>query len=329
MKGHMLKKEDYAALMSCATVQDAAGYLRSSTPYRDVLSHADINTVHRGLLENLLRKNAFMTYIRITGFEQLNKQEFYNFRIIWAEIQEILRIIRFINAGSDGYINDAPMYINDYISFDLLDLAQVKSFEELAAFFGKKGYGDVLRRFVPQKGEKADYTACEMALRRQYYSRIMKSADKFDDDISGRLKELIGTHNDLTNIINSYRMKLYFHEDDEHISEMMLPYGRITSKKLPELYEYADAERFASQLSKTKYGRFMKQRGIEGEEFESAVFRLKYLYARRALSISQDAPLSVYAFSYLADNEVSNIIRVIESIRYNMPQSETERLLVI
>ena len=32
-----------------------------------------------------------------TGFEQLNKQEFYNFRIIWAEIQEILRIIRFIN----------------------------------------------------------------------------------------------------------------------------------------------------------------------------------------------------------------------------------------
>ncbi len=324
----MFGREEYSALIACPGVPEAAAYLRDSVRYADVLSGVDISSVHRGMLESLLRKSAFMTYIRITGFEQLNKQEFYNFRILWAETEELLRCIRHINAGSDGFINDAPIYIYDYTVFDLTGLAQVRTFAELVAFLKGTRYDDVLKPLAPKNGENVDYTACEMALRKLYYSRIMRSAEMFEPGVSRKLKELIGAQNDLTNIINSYRMKMYFHEDTEDISKRMLPYGKMKASKLPELYEFADEGMFRSQLARTRYGRSMKYHEFDAEELEQAVFKLKYHYVRSALSSSQDAPLSVYAFCSLAENEVSNIIRVIESIRYNIPAAEIEKLLI-
>lgn len=92
--GKRVTPQDYAEMMNKQSVSEAAEYLKKNTHYSSVLASIDTNTVHRGMLEDLLRRSVFETYMRITGFEHISKQEFYNYKIIQTEINEILRCIR-------------------------------------------------------------------------------------------------------------------------------------------------------------------------------------------------------------------------------------------
>lgn len=330
--GRQLKAEDYAELMACRTVNEAAAYLKTSTHFCDALSAVDTNTAHRGMIEDVLRKSVFYEYMRITDFERLNKQDFYNFCIIREEIAELLRCIRYLNAddkNSVKYIQNLPLYINKYTSFDMLGLAQLRSFGELVEYLDKTPYKPIMKKLCPPKGEKADFTKCEIALRTYYYSRLFETARYFDEKTTEKLYELFGVQVDMTNIINGYRMTAYFHEEGKTIESLMLPFGKTAAKKMFDLYDAADAADFMARLGRTYYGRLMHENGFDAYDLETAAQKLRYMYARKALSDSQEAPVVVYAFEYLLQNEVSNIIRVIESVRYGVPASETERILVI
>ena len=94
--GKRLTQQDYLEMMSKQSVQEAAEYLKKNTHYSELLSSIDTNTIHRGMLENLLRRSVYDTYIRITGFEHISKEEFYNYKILQTEIDEILRCILYI-----------------------------------------------------------------------------------------------------------------------------------------------------------------------------------------------------------------------------------------
>lgn len=328
--GKRLRSDDFSEMLECRTVQEAAEFLKNTAAYGETLASVDTNTVHRGLLEDLLHKHEFMTYIRVAGFEQLNKQEFFNFRILREEIEQILECIRYINAGeTDKHIQTMPVYMNDYLSFDMIGLAQVKSFSDLLDFTSKTEYHNLLKFFAPEEGEKIDYTGCEVRLRRYYYNRLMESAKLFGKKTADELSEFIGVQTDLINIINSYRMTAYFHEDAEKIRRLMLPFGHMSQEKMEELYASADGEDFTRRLEKTYYGRLMKRSGIESDDLETAALRLQYDHFRRELASVQEAPAAVYAFNYLMENEVRNIIRVIEGIRYSVPRKNIEPLLIL
>ena len=121
--GKRIRPQDYTEMMNKQNVSEVAEYLKRNTHYNELLSSIDTNTIHRGMLENLLRRSVFETYMRITGFEHISKQEFYNYKILQTEIDEILRGIRFINAKSQKLITAVPMYINHLTSFVLLEPA--------------------------------------------------------------------------------------------------------------------------------------------------------------------------------------------------------------
>lgn len=327
--GKRVTPQDYAEMMNKQSVSEAAEYLKKNTHYSSVLASIDTNTVHRGMLENLLRRSVFETYMRITGFEHISKQEFYNYKIIQTEIDEILRCVRFINARSKKMITDVPIYINKLTSFDLIELAKIRNFKELLEFLRKTPYYDVLKRAKVNHDGFADVTSCETLLR-SYYIGMMKSSLHFKKSDAKQFMMLLETDIDLINVINAYRLTAFFGENEDTIEEDMLPfYGRLSAARQREIYSAPNSEEFIKRFSKTYYGKLMIENGYDINNLEHSARQLRYKYAKSALKRSSSAPLSVYAFIYLLEIEVRNLISIIEGIRYGVEAGKIASLIIM
>lgn len=327
--GKRVTPQDYAEMMNKQSVSEAAEYLKKNTHYSRVLASIDTNTVHRGMLENLLRRSVFETYMRITGFEHISKQEFYNYKIIQTEIDEILRCVRFINARSKKMITDVPIYINKLTSFDLIELAKIRNFKELLEFLRKTPYYDVLKKAKVNSDGFADVTNCETLLR-SYYIGMMKSSLHFKKSDADQFMTLLETDIDLINVINAYRLTAFFGENEDTIEEDMLPfYGRLSAARQREIYSAPNSEEFIKRFSKTYYGKLMIENGYDINNLEHSARQLRYKYAKSALKRSSSAPLSVYAFIYLLEIEVRNLISIIEGIRYGVEAGKIASLIIM
>lgn len=326
--GKRLKPQDYTEMMNRQSVSDVADYLKKNTYYGKLLASIDTNTIHRGMLENLLRRSVFETYMKITGFEHISKQRFYNYKIIQTEIDEILRCIRCINAGSAKLIQDVPVYINHLTSFDLLELAKINDFTGLLEFIRKTPYYDILKDISPDEDGKVDVTKCETLLRTYYINMLRNSAD-FRSSDSKQFISFLETEIDLINIINSYRLTAYFDASEDDIEKDMLTiHGRITAERHREIYSAPNAEEFIRRFAKTYYGKQMLRNGYDIANIEQSARRLRHKYARSILRRSGSAPLSVYAFIFLRETEVQNIISIIEGIRYGVESNKIASLII-
>ena len=63
--------------------------------------------------------------------------------------------------------------------------------------------------------------------------------------------------------------------------------------------------------------------------FEHELTKLRCNLARRSLVLAEDVSVSLYSMMYLLEIEVTNIITIIEGIRYQKDVSYIENLLVI
>lgn len=324
MNGRKLSKDDYIQLISCSTVTDAAGYLKRRTYYARALENVDTDRIHRGNLENILRRSFYEDYYRIANFEKVGDDEFYNYIVLKTEIDEILMCITHLNAGTDDHINTIPIYMNRYTSFDLTELARVRDFNGLLALIKGTPYAGIIKTMPPDTNGYMDYPACELALRTYYFRRLLKYAEKTNDD---EIRSFICSQIDMINIINAYRMKKHFNMTPEQVKAAMIPiYLAVPEKKIDALYAAKDMEEFAKQLRNTVYGRELTDDELSAPE--QALQRLKLRRARRAFSMAFSPPVVFYAFNTIADTEINNIIRIIEGIRYSLPADEISRLII-
>lgn len=327
--GRRITPKNYSEMIGMSSVSDVADYLKKNTHYSDILSTVDTGTAHRGLVESMLRKDLFQTYMKITRFEGLARHEFYNYMFIRTEVTEILSCIRNINSKSGKHIDTIQIYYNPYSSIDFIELAKVKSFPDLLSLLKRTPYYNVLSGIVPNEKGKVDFSECEIRMRTYYFRRLLESL-KVNKDDADALAFLINSDTDLINVINSYRLKAFFNEDVNVIEKNMLPFsGRLSSEKLKDIYSASTTEEFMVRFAKTYYGRQMADAGLDANDLEYSVQKLRYIYTKRALKRAETAPLSVYSFMTLRGIEVHNIITIIESIRYNLAPTQMEALLII
>ncbi len=333
--GHRLKQEDYAALIGCTSVAEAAGYLKKTQAYGSILEGVDTETVHRGNLEDILKRGFYENYFRMVNFQKIGNSEFYNYISVKTEIDEILICITHINAGTTDHITTLPIYMNRYTSFDLMELAHVRTYEQLLQLVEKTPYFDILAETAPPKKEDGtfghiDYGLCELKLRTYYAGRLISSVESFPEASRDKLRSYIGSQLDMINIINAYRMTKYFHAGDEVIKKRMIPiYLNISEKKMDELYAAEDEKVFIERLGQTYHGRQIAALGLDMSDPESALLRFRYRQTLRAFRMAFNAPECFFTYNTLRELEVKNIIRVIEGIRYSLPAKEISELLII
>lgn len=327
--GKRLTSDDYLELINKRNVSEVAEYLKKNTYYNTLLNSVDTHTIHRGMLESLLKRSVYEKYLKITSFENISKEEFYNYKIIQTEIDEILHCIRHINANSDKLIENIPIYMNNHTSFDMIKLAKITNFSELLKFLSSTPYSGILSETQTDEFGKADVTKCEILLR-TYYIKRLKSSLNFKKNVNAQFIKHLQTDIDLINIINAYRLTTFFQETIDVIEKNMLPfYGRLSAAKQHNIYCAPDSVEFINRFSKTYYGKQMLEYNYDINTLELSTQRLRHKYAKLMLKRSVSTPLSVYAYTFLLEIEVQNIISIIEGIRYNVDVNRIKSLIIM
>lgn len=329
MHGKMLTKQNYTDLMHKQTVNEIAAYLKKNTRYKDILASIDVNTIHRGLLENLVRKKNFNTYVQLCSFQHLGDTPFFNYEVKREEIEQLLSCILHINAGrNEEYIQTLPSYLIKHASFDMIALAKSKSFSDILKVIKDTDYYDDLKIVKPDANGQIDCLRCEVLMRTTFYENLLETIDKdFNGSTSKELKKSVMTQIDLINFINAYRMKAFYKAEAPRIKQYMLPfYGRMKKAQMNAFYEAKDDEEMIALFKKTIYSNKIEQ--IDPEILENAISFIRYKSASGALQNAQSAPVALYSFTYLCEIEEMNIISIIEGIRYKASPNFIEKLLI-
>lgn len=329
MYGRRLTHQNYRELTRKQTVNEVAAYLKQQTSYAPLLREVNENFIHRGQLENILKRDLFEQYMKVFHYLTRGELKFYRFLIMRMEINEVLSCIRLLNANrEEEYLITLPSFLAKYASFDLYALAKIRDFSELLKLLQQTQYYDILKKYDPSDGEKVDIIKIEIEFNKLYYSRILEIIDStFTGNVAAQVKNSFGMLIDLSNITSIIRLKKYFDAKSDYIVNLLLPfYFKVSHKDLRNIMDAPDADAAWKAACETYYGAAFRK--YDFEYLENYTQQIMFQYHKQLLAFSSSAPVAVVSFLQLKDIEIQNIIHVIEGIRYGLAPAEIEKLLV-
>lgn len=329
MYGRRLTQQNYRELTRKQTVNEAASYIKQQTAYGPLLRDVNENLIHRGQLENILRRDLFDEYLKIFHYVSRDEFNFYRFLVTKMEINEVLSCIRLLNAGREGeYIFSLPSFFAKHADFDLYKLAKLKSFDELLRLLVETPYYDILKKYDPAEGQKIDIVKIEIEFNKLYYSKILSIIRRtYSGEVQGQIKNSFGMQIDLSNIIDIIRLKKYFNAKSDYIKTLLLPfYFKVSRNQLDSIMEASDTDAVWQAACETYYGKAFKKFNFEFVETYSQ--QIMYQYHKHFFVTSTSAPLAATSYLQLKEIEIQNIIHIIEGIRYELAPAEIGKLLV-
>jgi V/A-type H+-transporting ATPase subunit C len=94
--GKRLRPEDYEELLRFKTIPDIVNYLKRNDKYTNTLANIYEDSLHRGQLEDLIRKSFFDNLTRLVKFVSTGDRKFYELDMIRREIDIVLSSVRSI-----------------------------------------------------------------------------------------------------------------------------------------------------------------------------------------------------------------------------------------
>lgn len=334
MYGNMLKSKQYEDLIICKSVPDIAAYLKNNTTYSNILGNVNEVTIHRGQLEVLLKKQAFENYSKIYHYLNGNDNDMFKMIIEEFEILEILRMILLLKANNPGeYIISLSGFLISKCHINLLELAKVRSFDDLLECLSNTHYYKILLKHKPtEENPKIDYISCEHSMYNHFFKRLFNMINnKTKKSEKIELNRLVGTRLDNLNMCNIYREKILFKSDPSQIKKRIFPFFRsLTKDKIEKVISSSDSDQ-VNKLMQELFSNDDKINNIDDEEvcyIENYTSRLKHKLCKHYLHLSNNVSTVFYAFYVLSQIEISNLIYIIEGIRYKVPSNKIKSLLV-
>lgn len=329
MYANQLSKEEYEELMRRNTVAEIAGYLKKNTHFAEALKDVRENNIHRGQLENMLRRDMFAQAIRLYHYADATQKKYYQLYMQQLEVDLILSRIRvLISQNYEDAIAEFPVFLKAYTSFDMIRLGSVHTFHELLEVLKDTIYYETILPFRVGKNEEAliDYTSIETALEKQYYAntfRIIKMTLKGLEASTVRAFFIAKTQ--LENIAKVYRYKKFFNAREDVIRNALIVVPGDASNELMEiLIAEKSAEGVLKRLKHTKYAIEVSPEGY----IEDATNRLIYDLAKRYFYQAQGGAVVFMSYLVLLSGELTNIINIIEGIRYQVNAEDIQKMLL-
>lgn len=331
MHGKQLKAQDYDELLHKRSVSEVAGYLKNETQYGLALKDVRENNIHRGQLENILRRDMLRQTMKLYRYAEASQKDFYQLHMQQIEMDLILQRIRvLISEQYEDAIAELPVFLKGYVSFDLLRLGSVHTFDELLDVLKKTMYYDVLLPYRTAKGKEGEiaYTACETALNKAYNEHVFEVIDHvMKGKTKKEVKELYGVDVELSNLTKIYRFKRYFGSREDVIRDSLIPvYTHISQKQMEEYLAEPTMKGFMKKLSESWY--HLNMDDDKRVYIEWYMDRFRFQQARKHLYYSQNAPIVFSSYLYLQKLELDNIINIIEGIRYNVDSEDIAKMLI-
>ena len=326
--GRLLTEENYNMLIDMKNVNEIAGYLKRNTYYKEILSNVDEDVIHRGQLENIIKTDIMKEYDKFLRFTSGNARKFLQSTYKKYETESLKIIFRRLETvggvmSAEGYL----LFLKNTSDVDFHKLIQSKDSLEFIENLKGTEYYDVLRPFTGS-GVKINLFNLEMVLDLHYFKFLYKRMHKF---LKGRdllpLTESFGVKTDVLNMLWIYRCKKYYNMKKEIIRNYILPFNAGLKKEtLNKLIDAEKIEDFLEIAATTKYASIFK-RDIDG--FFEVNFA-DYMYNIH-MKLFRKYPLSVTSavdYIHMKEYELSNIISIIEGIRYRLPPDKIKKFIV-
>lgn len=333
MYGKRITSTQYDEMIKCRSVNDLATYLKNETHFQTILFGINESNIHRGQLENLLRRDVFDQYTKLYHFTTSSHNDMFQSVIMEEEIKEILRMVLLLKAKNpQSYILDLPAYLISKAHVDLMEMAKVTTYDELIQVLGNTEYAAILRKYQPNENHPTiSYIACEHAFYEYFFEKtrhmirqVYRSNEQYE------LLRLLGIRIDLLNLTNIYRAKALFQTSEKNALKRVFPfYRKLSAQKIQEIAA-CDSKEAVEQKISNWFGK-VGQYGIEWDSnsyIEKLTDRITYHISRQYIHTSTHSSAVFYAFHTLSQLELTNVINIIEGIRYQISQDEIQNLIV-
>ncbi len=326
--GSFLKKSDYTALIQRNSVGAVVAFLKNTPRYAPVFKDVDENAVHRGQVEELLGSQVYMDCVRMRKFSSGKKDGILSFYIKKTESEQLIKALAAIKTKSQqSFYLSLPVYIMDNLSFDPAEVTGCKDFKELARVLERTKMYKPLVPYLDE--EKPDINKCVNIINCCYLKWAFSVIDRdFKGERKKLIKQFILRKTDIDNVLLCYRLKKFFDAEEEQIKELMLPYRyRVKESDIDAALRNQNP---TGALLTLLADRCVRKNIMVDESFpELAASKADYMYFRQRLALTNDETEAVFSLVILAENERTNLQKIIEGIRYGELPSEIEKLVII
>ncbi|GHU45843.1 hypothetical protein FACS1894120_1490 [Clostridia bacterium] len=328
--GRRLTDTELVSLMNCESVRAAVRLLSGTMRYAGLFDAAAEAGAHRGLIEDLIRKDEMLLFERLSGFIPWGKNDFFSFFTRRVEIEIILSSVMFISISDfDKLVTSLPVYLVGHLSFDVTEIAKSKNLESFLKVMAHTGYIKVLERHIsPDPAGKISFEKLSHDLYDEYYNWQFACVDL---NMSGKerltLQRLISISLDVENLRTCYRMKKYFgRSGDDILKSIIQPAKFLNETRRRLLSENTPPEEVLAELER-RY--FKGKAGNAEKNLEMAIRRYKKMLYGKLVYAAESGTVALYAFSKILEVERQNVITVVESIRYEVPLEYIKNLVTL
>ena len=323
--GVRIRKKDYDAMIKCESVEEVVQYLKTYTHFHGVLEKVS-KDIHRGNLEEILRESAFEDFLSLCRYIS-GESPVASYILRSRETRELMRFVTLLSIGRPHeYLFTLPLYFNKHTAIDLSALSKgVDDHEDLLAILEGTPYRAILRDHPPDMNGNYDLPLIENELENFILQRLYEDIGKIKNKKDrAQLTELFDTLSDYHNYSRIKRLKRYYHMSSEAIRSYLLRYGHVTGRKLDRILAKETQDEVDAALAQTSVG---KKAERMGDNSEMAIHG-RYAMCRHQLYFSSNPEIVLLAYHILSENELSDVVAIIEGVRYRMePESIREALI--
>ncbi len=327
-----LTQEDYRSLMRRTSVLEVVGILQNHDYLKSTLGSLARTNIHREQLEQALSKDVFYKYDKLMRYVY-KKNHFSSYFLVRSEINELLAKLKLFSAGLPGqYILQMPGFLLEKTSLKLMEIAAAKDIKTFCDLLHGTPYLKIVQSVLNKNKEVDDYLLCEHAFEVYYYNYVFKM---IDIDLKGTPKEQITQlflmQAEIFNLDMLFRIKAFYSQQFslERIQSLLLPFYCVLSKKqLYKLCACANLQQFLqiynSSKAAVKYGKkYDDFKTMHINEAQSVLYRK----ALKLLRFTIVPEVALAALMCIAQIERSNIVSVIEGVRYKLEPEKIEQFL--
>jgi len=336
MYARLLSRADYDALLPMKSVSNICAYLKKQTPYSEVLGVIDDNDVHRGQIEQVLKKSLFNDYERLIKFTTGKSRAVLRAMFDSYEIDDLKLVIGSICSENEHYLTPADLtYVSSYAGaespgFTVDALLGADTAEDLAGVLKGTRYYEPLAPFAVRSNP--DFLKIDHALNLLNYHDRMNAYDEPPGSGRNTAASLFSARASIDNILFIYRIKKLYGFMAKDIVPYLIPcVYRIANSELLELAECDSLGDLTDRIGKTWFG-FLFPSGRESE-WENIQMEYFYNIYRRNLHTnsaggSGGGAMTAISYLYLKETDIRNIINIIEGVRYSLPSDRIASFLI-
>ncbi|MGD9760984.1 MAG: V-type ATPase subunit [Candidatus Izemoplasmatales bacterium] len=320
---------DYEELLKFNSIPEIVAYLKKADKYTNTLEKVMDYSLHRGQLEDLIKKSYFFNVAKLVNFVSTKDRKFYEIDMIKREIEIVLSSLRSIISGNiESSIRDLPLFFKKHASFDIEEVTKSLSFRDLLLSLKNTRYEDIIRPFYAEDPIDVRYTDIEQALYLAYHNIVIERINiYFTGKIRKNLMDIYQTKVEVDNIIKIYRLKKFYDASEEEIKKALVMENiRMKKADLEKLIKIEDPNDVLLSISQSVYQSYIDEDDYVYIEYQAE--KIKYNIARRYMYFSTVPAIVYTVFIFLNEIEQKNIFNIIEGIRYDIKKEDIRKMLI-